>query len=95
MVEAILDPTMTDSDKPTETAFNVAFNTADDFWTWLQRPGNEKRNIRFIMAMNNLNRLDNEQNVLQGDRVANLSMMRLIQYLEQVFRGIAYRMEQR
>lgn len=66
MMEAILDPTMTDSDKLTETAFNVAFNTTDDFWTWLKRPGNEKRNTRFIMAMNNLSRLDNEQNVLQG-----------------------------
>jgi hypothetical protein len=44
MMEAILDPTMTDSDKLTETAFNVAFNTTDEFWTWLKRPGNEKRN---------------------------------------------------
>jgi hypothetical protein len=47
------------------------------------------------MAMDNISRLDNEQNILQGDRIANLSMMRLIQYLEQVSRGMAYRMEQR
>ena len=64
-----MDPKTGHSDDPTQTAFNVAFNTKDNFWTWVSKPGNEYRNTRFIMAMDGFSRLDRKETILQGEKV--------------------------
>ena len=70
MIDAVIDPKTTNSVNRTETAFNAAYNTADDFWTWLKRPGNEKHNTSFIMAMDEFGKMDNGQSVLEGNNIA-------------------------
>ena len=64
-----MDPKTGHSDDPTQTAFNVAFNTKDNFWTWVSKPGNEYHNTRFIMAMKSISKLDREETILQGEKV--------------------------
>jgi len=51
MTEVLTDPKTSHTDSPTETAFNVAFNTTDSFWARFDRPENEEYSVRFNMAM--------------------------------------------
>jgi len=69
MIDVVIDPMTTNSVRHTETAFNAAYNTTDDFWTWLKRPGNEKHNTSFIMAMDQSGKMDNEQSILKGNNI--------------------------
>ena len=70
MAHAVIDPKTTNSVKQTDTAFNMAYNTTDDFWTWLERPGNEKHNATFTLSMGENGRMGNEQSILEGNNMA-------------------------
>ena len=49
--EALLDPAYVNSEEPTETAFNLAFKTDLSLWDWFELSANEKRRVRFGIAM--------------------------------------------
>lgn len=68
MTEVLIDPETSHSDDITKTAFNRAFNTRDDFWTWISKPGHEYRNTRFIMAMHSTSQLERQEAVLEGEK---------------------------
>lgn len=70
MTEALTDPKTAHSDEPAHTAFNRAFNTTDNYWTWVGQPGNEYRNTRFIVGMSGVSKLDRDENILQGGHIA-------------------------
>jgi hypothetical protein len=66
MTQALADPKTGHTDSSTDTAFNIAFSTPDDWWTWLSRPENEFRNIRFVMSMDATSKLDKDS-ILEGE----------------------------
>jgi hypothetical protein len=68
MTEALLDPRTGHTDSPTDTVFNIAFNTPDHWWTWLSRPENEYRNIRFVMSMDATRKVDKDS-ILEGEHL--------------------------
>jgi hypothetical protein len=66
LTETLMDPNTSHTDDNTQTAFNRAYNTTDDFWTWLGRPENEPSNDKFVIAMDAGSKMEQKDNVLRG-----------------------------
>lgn len=66
MTEALTDPKTGYSNEANETAFNKAFDTADNVWAWFNRPENEYRNNRFIATMDGISKLESPEGILHG-----------------------------
>ena len=66
MTETLTDPATATADSPTMSSFSVANKTTDDFWTWLERPGNAPHRHRFNIAMQGAKLLIPEGYIAQG-----------------------------
>jgi hypothetical protein len=64
--EALLDPEFGHAYESNKTAFNKAFNTKEDMWTWAEFPENKTRLVRFASAMNGLKNISPRETILEG-----------------------------
>ena len=64
--EALLDPEFGHAYEPNKAAFNKAFNTKEDMWTWAEFPENKTRLVRFSSAMNGLKNISPRETILEG-----------------------------
>lgn len=66
LADALTDPAIAASDAVNETAFNVAWKTDMDYWSWLDVPDNEMYLERFSIAMSATRQLTPEGEILNG-----------------------------
>jgi hypothetical protein len=66
MTETLLDPELGHASKVNKTAFNKAHNVDEDFWSWLDRPDNRLRNVRFGAAMTGFGNMAPKDGILEG-----------------------------
>ncbi|GJE83945.1 O-methyltransferase [Phanerochaete sordida] len=64
--DALFDPKIAKSYDPTETAFNLAFNTKLSAWQWLETPENAHRLTRFGLAMRGARQATSPDAILDG-----------------------------
>ncbi|EIN06883.1 O-methyltransferase [Punctularia strigosozonata HHB-11173 SS5] len=64
--ETLTDPKTAHSQEPTDSPFNRYFNTKTPVFEWLQAPENRLRGIRFNIAMDGVNKLDDGESILRG-----------------------------
>lgn len=67
MTDNLIDPATRKSHEPTDSPLNLAYNTRDSFYTWMNRPGNEYRQNRFDMAMYGSAQTESSDAVLRGE----------------------------
>ena len=66
LTETILDPELGHASAVNKTAFNKAHNVDDDFWTWIERPGQRLRLVRFGAGMNGVGNMAPKDTILEG-----------------------------
>src|SRR6266849_2377826 len=66
LTETLLDPEFGHAYEFNKTAFNKVHNVKEDFWTWLEAPGNRLRLTRFGAAMNGLKNMSPAEAILEG-----------------------------
>lgn len=68
LTETLLDPEFGHANEPNKAAVNKALNFKEEFWSWLERPDNRLRLIRFGTAMNGRKIMSsaNSNTILQG-----------------------------
>lgn len=64
--EALLDPKIAASEEPTETPFNLAFNTKKPVWEWFEDKGNEHRLLRFGFTMEGMKHAAPQNTIVEG-----------------------------
>ncbi|EJD40316.1 O-methyltransferase [Auricularia subglabra TFB-10046 SS5] len=64
--DALTDPAMAAADAPNAAAFNLAWKTDMDYWSWLDSPNNKKYLERFSIAMSATRQLTPEGEILNG-----------------------------
>jgi hypothetical protein len=74
MTETLLDPEFGHATEPTKTALNKALGFEGDMWSWLERPDNRLRRLRFGSAMTGLRNRTPHDALLSGLSFFNLSI---------------------
>ncbi|KAF8259331.1 O-methyltransferase [Lactarius quietus] len=66
LTETLLDPEFGHATEPNKTALNKAFGIEGDMWSWLERPDNRLRLVRFGAAMAGLRSIAPQDALLNG-----------------------------
>ena len=66
LTEVLLDPELGHAYEPNKTAFNRAYNTKEDMWSWFEHPDNRSHLVRFGAAMNGLKNMSPANAILEG-----------------------------
>ena len=66
LTETLLDPELGHAYESNKTAFNKAHNVEENKWSWLERPDNRLRLIRFGASMNGLKNSTPSIAILEG-----------------------------
>jgi hypothetical protein len=66
LTETLLDPEFGHASEAKKSAFSKAFNVEADLWSWLERPDNRLRLVRFGAAMNGLRNMCFRDAILGG-----------------------------
>ncbi|KAI0260059.1 S-adenosyl-L-methionine-dependent methyltransferase [Gloeopeniophorella convolvens] len=66
LTETILDPKTGHAYEVNKTALNRAFNVEEDFWEWIEAPGNRLRLARFGSAMSGIRNMARPDEILEG-----------------------------
>ncbi|EIM80621.1 S-adenosyl-L-methionine-dependent methyltransferase [Stereum hirsutum FP-91666 SS1] len=66
LTDMLLDPKLANSDEPTQTPFNLAFQTSLGIFPWFELPENAQRLQRFGLGMEGGKAMFNPKAVLQG-----------------------------
>lgn len=66
MTENLIDPKTAFSHEPTDTAFNLAFDTPESYFTWLGKPENAYRRARFDAGMPAIGNMEGKDSILRG-----------------------------
>lgn len=67
----LVDPKLANSDEPTQTPFNLAFQTSLGIFPWFELPENAQRLQRFGLGMEGGKAMFNPKAVLQGEEAFN------------------------
>ncbi|KIP10225.1 hypothetical protein PHLGIDRAFT_266342 [Phlebiopsis gigantea 11061_1 CR5-6] len=76
--EALLDPKISHSEEPNETALNVAFKTDRTIWDWFDMPENRSRLLRFGYSMEYMKHASPPTAVIEGFDWATLDKNSLV-----------------
>lgn len=72
LTDMLLDPKLANSDEPTQTPFNLAFQTSLGIFPWFELPENAQRLQRFGLGMEGGKAMFNPKAVLQGEYACEL-----------------------
>jgi len=66
LTETLLDPELGHASEANKAAFNKALNTEEVMWSWLERPDNRLRLVRFGAAMTSVRNSTSSNAILEG-----------------------------
>jgi hypothetical protein len=66
VTETFLDPELGHAYESNKTAFNRAYRTKEEMWSWIEHPENRSHLVRFGAAMNGMKNAFPENAVLEG-----------------------------
>ena len=88
LTETLLDPELGHSNEPNKAAVNKALNFKEGFWSWLERPDNRLRLIRFGAAMNSRKSMSsaNLNTILEGPVMLRIFVDQYLTSRNRIFR---------